>query len=709
MSSKNKQEKKYYFNLIVNNNEKIKIVNNEIKTKFVKRTLENNTHEVIQDRKIKNISSWRKSEKKFWKHLIFNILSLGILHIISLFYPKLYLKLYCNPSSPKECDFYLVEDIYGELTLCKNIRTKQNNKYDSDTTKKNIISSSFTNLNDKMENFFAKNLFYSFKYKSVTYEYNDETNEIIPVYMNISNLTCKEITNYFCGGLSTESLVDKFKERYGKNEYYINLNIQNLYIKKIEKNFFIFIIVFRLFDLASKDYLSIIICFAIIIFIIIVEYFIARKIIYEVYKKEFTLDGEEKKIKAKRRYKLSNNSNFYYEINNYELLPGDIIYLKSNDFVPCDCIILEGECLVNENNLTGNLDIFKKTFLKNNHEQFNYELNKINILYHGMKIVKIYSKLNEGYLSALCINIGPNTYKANLFSNILYIFERKKEYKKMYETLGEERKMIFFLIIFIFFFSLLLGLFYAYYIRSSYNFIDKETIKIILVSLAKVISKSSMPVYFLTNSIIYITSIIHLKNENIVCFDKSKLICSSTINTIFFSKTGTLCEDELKINSYNPIHITSHQPNNISYRTFNVEQYKEMNLHLLKYYKNYLYKKQNDNHDFKTRHSFRGNIKKLNNDKTNNDVSDYICLFLECLLSCNNIEKYNTELFGNPIEKEIFTNLRWNIKPYNLNDDKDNENNSKDNYSDFKNIDIDNNKKWELENRGTGKNVVPTP
>ena len=93
------------------NDEKYQTVNknqqnesNEIK--LIKRTLLNNTHEVFEDTKLKRITSWRKSQSKFLKNLIYNILSFGILHLISLFYPNLYIKLYCNPCQGKDCDFF---------------------------------------------------------------------------------------------------------------------------------------------------------------------------------------------------------------------------------------------------------------------------------------------------------------------------------------------------------------------------------------------------------------------------------------------------------------------------------------------------------------------------------------------------------------------------------------------------------------------------
>ena len=95
---------------------------NEIE--IVRRTLENNTHESFEDTKLKKVTSWRRSQEKFFKSLVYNILTCGLLHFISLFYPNLFIKLYCNPSSANECDYFLVENIYGKFTLCKNICKK---------------------------------------------------------------------------------------------------------------------------------------------------------------------------------------------------------------------------------------------------------------------------------------------------------------------------------------------------------------------------------------------------------------------------------------------------------------------------------------------------------------------------------------------------------------------------------------------------------
>ena len=52
----------------------------EYNIKIFRRTLENYTHEVIEDTRIKKVTSWRKSKKKFFQSLILNIFTLGIKH-----------------------------------------------------------------------------------------------------------------------------------------------------------------------------------------------------------------------------------------------------------------------------------------------------------------------------------------------------------------------------------------------------------------------------------------------------------------------------------------------------------------------------------------------------------------------------------------------------------------------------------------------------
>ena len=640
---------------------------------IIRRTLENNTHEVIEDTKLKRITSWRKSKTKFLNNLIYNILSLGLLHLISLFYPNLYIKLYCNPWPAKECDFFLVEDIYGYCSLCTKIHKKVNNNninFSSDN-KKDGIGSSLSNINTKSEYNINRNLTYSFTYKSITYEYNEETNNITPVYMNLSKMTNKGILTYFSEGLFNENLVKLYKERYGRNEYHVNTGISFLYFKRIELPSFIIIIFIGIIEIILGDYVSFFIKTGVILSVVFLQYLDMKKNIFDKYKKEYTIDGESLKFKVKRKYLLNENNNEHYtEIQNVDLLPGDIIFLKTNDLVPCDCLIIEGECMVNESSITGSLDIYKKVSLQSNNELFNYKLNKVSILLHGMKIIKTFSKTNdEGLISVLCINTGPSTYKANQISNIVYFLERKKHYNDVYNFFGNRKIIIIIYMIACFVFSILIGAFY--YIKFD-MVLDQDKIgKLIYKILLRNFCKSLMSVFFITNSMLTLLSTIRLRNENIVCFDKSRLLNSDKINTIIFSKIGTLCQNIFEIEGYHPVYISSCKLNKVYIKNYKRNQCKEINNQLLKYYKEYLAKNINIsymNQNFNPRNELR--IKAIN--KMSYYSYEYTALFLECLLSCNNIEKIKDGLFGNIIEVNIFDDMKWDLKIYDANNENEN-------------------------------------
>ena len=121
---------------------------------------------------------------------------------------------------------------------------------------------------------------------------------------------------------------------------------------------------------------------------------------------------------------MQQHQNKYSYIYNNEIIPGDVLLLREEDIIPCDGVILEGECILSTNYLLGNSDPILRSSLESNDNYFNYVKNKKNIIFHGMKIIKIYTKNNYKEITVLAINTGPNTFKANLFSNLIL----KKKY-----------------------------------------------------------------------------------------------------------------------------------------------------------------------------------------------------------------------------------------------------------------------------------------
>ena len=670
---------------------------NEIK--ILKRTIYNNTHEVVQDSKLKTITSWRKSKSKFLKSLILNIMTFGILHIISLFYPKLYIKLYCNPWPPKECDFFLVENIYGNFTLCTKIfkknKYRNNPNYNYDISNQSIISSSSI-IKKKNDNYYIKHLTYSFVYKSMVYEYNEITNEITPVYLDLSKLTNKEIRNIFVEGLSSEKKVTILRDRYGKNEYEINYNLIYLYFLRVELPSLIIVLIIGAFELYLKDYISFASKYAIVLGIFLFEYLITKSITSNLHYKDKSIDGELEDIKVRRKYLLNDNDNLFATIKNEELLPGDVIFLKSKEIVPCDCVILEGECIVNGGNATGSLELFKRKSINNNNKLFSYESNKVNIILHGMEISNTFSKINDGYISALCINTGANTFKANQYCNILDLSERRKQYKEVYAFFGGRRKYMFVAILCNFLLSVLLGFCYALIFKIDLDFSDIH--HFICNILLRTLCKSFMPMYFVTNSIILLLSLYRLKKNNILCFDKSRLLNTGYIDTIFFSKTGTLCYNSLEIISYHPAYI--HKQGIINIKNYSQNKCKEIHYILENYYQEFYFKKQMNNNNYYSNKQSLVDSNKSHANKARNQFNEYTVLFLECLLSCNNLEKFGPDLFGNKIEITIFNDMKWDMKVVSNEEEKDIDNNN------LKNTDSGMNKNKKHNNINKKFNVI---
>ena len=271
----------------------IKKILKENEIELIRRTKDNYTHEVVQDINIEEITTWKTSEKKLGHYYLYNILSLGIVHILSKYNPLLFLKLKCIPSVPKEAEYFLVKDIYGEYQLC-NKETKRNNQNHSngnisdDISNENILGITTNNSGN------LSNHVIGFNYNSKFYEYIESINKIIPIFFDLTKLSNRKIYQLFIEGLSTKSKVKKYKERYGLNVCAFKYKLLFLYFLKAELVLFIFSVIFGIIEAIYGNILYfalIILCIAIGI---IYQYLLIKK---TSLKSEPTLEGENKSKK----------------------------------------------------------------------------------------------------------------------------------------------------------------------------------------------------------------------------------------------------------------------------------------------------------------------------------------------------------------------------------------------------------------------------
>ena len=178
---------------------------------------------------------------------------------------------------------------------------------------------------------------------------------------------------------------------------------------------------------------------------------------------------------------------------------------------------------------------------------------------------------------------------------------------------------------------------FSMYLESSEKDILNKTLHIYMISM---LCKSFMTPYFIIKNIIIFINIVLLLKANITCFDTSRLINMGKINKIIFNKTETLSNNSLTINGYHPYCVGSIKKSKVNILNFSYNQSKELNFRLSNYYQNYL------------------------KNNTNNNQEEKITLFLECIMSCNNIDINNFELFGNKLETQLFNDMKWDIKQY---------------------------------------------
>ena len=122
-------------------------------------------------------------------------------------------------------------------------------------------------------------------------------------------------------------------------------------------------------------------------------------------------------------------------INSKDITPGDIIRIEPNSTLPCDCILLSGDVLMNECKLTGEtVPIIKFPFGTNKFDNiiaFDSIKNKSNILFCGTEVMQVKGEEGEEILG-LAWKIGFHSSKGQLIRAILFPNEQPFKYKYNY-------------------------------------------------------------------------------------------------------------------------------------------------------------------------------------------------------------------------------------------------------------------------------------
>ncbi|XP_053420707.1 probable cation-transporting ATPase 13A4 isoform X2 [Nycticebus coucang] len=225
------------------------------------------------------------------------------------------------------------------------------------------------------------------------------------------------------------------------------------------------------------------------------------------------------------------------ELESRLLVPGDLLILTGNKVqMPCDAVLIDGSCVVDEGMLTGESIPVTKTPLPKVDSSVPWKTQseadyKRHVLFCGTEVIQA-KAASSGMVRAVVLQTGFNTAKGDLVRSILY---PKPMNFKLY------RDAIRFLLCLVG--TATIGMIYTLCVFV----LSKEPLEEVVKKALDVITIAVPPALpaALTTGIIYAQR--RLKKKGIFCISPQRINVCGQLNLVCFDKTGTLTRDGLDL------------------------------------------------------------------------------------------------------------------------------------------------------------------
>ncbi|XHG00469.1 hypothetical protein AWENTII_003921, partial [Aspergillus wentii] len=235
---------------------------------------------------------------------------------------------------------------------------------------------------------------------------------------------------------------------------------------------------------------------------------------------------------------------FWRSVLSRELVPGDVFEFSDPSLsqVPCDCLLLSGDCIVNESMLTGESVPVSKTPLTDDGLDY-LDLSAPSIhpnvakhfLFSGTKIIRARRPQNvddEAIALAVVVRTGFLTTKGALVRSML--FPKPSGFKFYRDSFR--------------YISVMGGIAILGFVASFVNFIrlglSWRTIVVRALDLITIVVPPALPA---TLTIGTNFALSRLKKHKIFCISPQKVNVGGKLDIVCFDKTGTLTEDGLDV------------------------------------------------------------------------------------------------------------------------------------------------------------------
>ncbi|KAL0966747.1 hypothetical protein UPYG_G00299650 [Umbra pygmaea] len=236
------------------------------------------------------------------------------------------------------------------------------------------------------------------------------------------------------------------------------------------------------------------------------------------------------------RGKKGNSPGDVDEAMSTELVPGDVIVIPANGMImPCDAVLTQGTCIVNESMLTGESVPVTKTSLPTSGDDgaglYSTEDHKRHTLFCGTHIIQTRFYTGE-LVKAVVVRTGFSTEKGQLVRSILH---PKPSDFKLYRDAYRFLLCLVAVAAVGFLYTIVLSILY----QVPATTIVTKSLDIITITVPPALPAA------MTAGIVYAQR--RLKNIGIFCISPQRINICGQLNLVCFDKTGTLTEDGLDL------------------------------------------------------------------------------------------------------------------------------------------------------------------
>lgn len=368
-----------------------------------------------------------------------------------------------------------------------------------------------------------------FNLHSTKYYWNDQAHNF-EVYKGLEDIrvSCSSVHKDHSSGLS-KLLQDYRRLFFEVNEIAVRVpSVFKLLIKEVLNPFYIF----QLFSVLLWSVEEYYYYAAAIVFMSVIS--IATSL-YTV-KKQYVMLRDMVASHSVVRVSVCRGNKEIEEAMSTDLVPGDVVVIPTNGMImPCDAVLVQGTCIVNESMLTGESVPVTKTSLPSSGEEgaglYNTEEHKRHTLFCGTHIIQTRFYTGE-LVTAVVVRTGFSTEKGQLVRSILY---PKPTDFKLY------RDAYLFLLCLVG----VAGIGFIYtIILSIMNNVPARTIVIESLDIITITVPPALPAA-MTAGIVYAQR--RLKSAGIFCISPQRINMCGQLNLVCFDKTGTLTEDGLDL------------------------------------------------------------------------------------------------------------------------------------------------------------------